>query len=83
MKTIKEVTKKKRGRPVKKVLTCEEPTPIYFSEMTWSTKKPKVIYTRDIIVALCSILAVALGMWLITLEAGTLKTCYEIWQSVN
>lgn len=82
MKTIKELTKTKK-RVTKKVLNQELPTPIFFSEVGWSTKKPKVSYLKDMCIVLATIVIIFTIACLATLEAGTLKTCYELWQSVN
>ena len=80
MKTIKELNKTKK-RVTKKVLT-----PILddvIIKIDQREMKPKTNYLKDTCMVLATVVIIFTVAWLVTLEAGTLKTCYEIWQSVN
>lgn len=80
MKTIKELNKTKK-RVTKKVIT-----PIFddvIIKIDQREMKSKTNYLKDTCMVLATVVIIFTVAWLVTLEAGTLKTCYEIWQSVN
>lgn len=86
IKTIKEITKAKKvakKRVAKKVLTREEPMPVYFGEFHWNTKKEKKTSITHTIVVIGAILTFLAGLALLCINREILKECITIYNSMQ